>query len=351
MRKGVLLVNLGTPNSPRVRDVRKFLGEFLMDERVIDIHPFFRFLLVWGIIVPFRGPASARLYRQIWDAQTGSPLLHYSNLQQQLLKLEMGEDYIIELGMRYQYPSIELALNKLKAAGADSIQVVPLFPQYASATTGSVIAEVMRVISRWHFIPTVSISGAFYNHPLFVEAFALNAAKYGVNSFDHVLFSFHGLPERQLRACDAAGSKCLQQVNCCKQITAQNKNCYAAQCHETARLIANEINISIRDYTVCFQSRLGKQEWVKPYTSSTIRKLAAFGKKRLLVICPAFVSDCLETIHEIASEYRDEFIAAGGEHLQLVESLNGSLTFIALLKSIASQNASDLIGQSCLDII
>jgi ferrochelatase len=350
MRKGILLVNLGTPNSPDVRDVRKFLAEFLMDKRVVDIHLFFRFLLVRCIIVPFRGPKSARLYRQIWSAKTGSPLLHYSNQQQQLLKLELDNEYVVELGMRYQYPSIELALNKLKAAGADSIQVIPLFPQYASATTGSVIAEVMRVISRWNFIPPVSISGAFYNHPLFVEAFAANAARYDVNSFDHVLFSFHGLPERQLRACDAAGSKCLQQVNCCKQITAQNKNCYAAQCHETARLIASEINISIRAYTVCFQSRLGKQEWVKPYTSSTIKQLAASGKKRLLVICPAFVSDCLETVYEIASEYREEFIAAGGEQLQLVDSLNDSPIFINFLKSVVSQSDSDLISQCRLDI-
>ena len=336
MLKGVLLINLGTPDSPGVADVRKYLAEFLMDKRVIDIHPFLRFLLVRGIIVPFRGPKSARLYRQIWDTKSGSPLLHYSSLQQQLLQLELGGDYVVELGMRYQNPSIEAALTKLRAAGVDSIQVIPLFPQYAAATNGSVIAEVMRVLTQWHFVPRVTIAGAFYNQPLFIRAFAANAARYDLASFDHILFSFHGLPERQLRACDTAGDQCLQEKDCCKQITPQNKNCYSAQCHETARLIARELKISPAAYTVCFQSRLGRQEWIKPYTSSVIRELAVAGKKRLLVICPAFVADCLETLHEIAAEYRDEFIAAGGKQLQLVEGLNNSPLFIRALREMTA---------------
>lgn len=327
MRKGILLVNLGTPDSPATADVRKYLAEFLMDKRVIDIHPFLRFLLVRGVIVPFRAPKSASLYRQIWDKQTGSPLLHYSQLQQQLLQFELSNDYVVELAMRYRYPSIEQGLLKLQQAGVASIQVIPLFPQYASATTGSVIEEVMRVLSNWHFIPPVSIGGAFYDQPLFVRGFVANAAKYHPENFDHVLFSFHGLPERQLQAC---GKK--HDRNCCQLLTQTNRNCYAGQCHETARLIARELSLAPENYTVCFQSRLGRQEWIKPYTSSVIARLAAAGKKRLLVLCPAFVADCLETIHEIASEYRDEFIAAGGESLQLVESLNGSPYFTETLK-------------------
>jgi ferrochelatase len=336
MRKGILLVNLGTPDSPAVGDVRKYLAGFLMDKRVIDIHHFFRFLLVRGIIVPFRAPKSARLYRKIWSAETGSPLLHFSKLQQQLLKLEMGEDFVIELGMRYQYPSIELALERLMAANVNSITVIPLFPQYASATTGSVVEEVMRVVSRWPFIPPLSIKGAFYDHPLFISAFAEKAQRYHPSSYDHVLFSFHGLPEKQLKSCDPSEAQCIQRKNCCSVLSEKNRHCYAAQCHETARLIASELRLNTHDYSVCFQSRLGKQEWLKPYTSATIRQLAGLGAKRLLVICPAFVSDCLETIHEIASEYRDEFIAAGGEQLHLVESLNGSPLFIQVLRDIAT---------------
>ncbi|SDP97070.1 ferrochelatase [Mucilaginibacter sp. OK268] len=337
MRKGILLVNLGTPDSPAVGDVRKYLAEFLMDKRVIDIHPFLRFLLVRGIIVPFRAPKSAALYQQIWDDRTGSPLLHFSKLQQQLLKLELGGDYVVELGMRYQYPSIELALNKLKAAGVNGITVVPLFPQYASATTGSVVAEVMRVMRRWANILPLAVKGAFYDHPLFIDAFTEKVERYDRSSYDHILFSFHGLPERQLKACDPPGTYCLAQKNCCEVLNEMNRNCYAAQCHQTARLIAAELKLVQTDYNVCFQSRLGKREWIKPYTSSTIRQLAASGKKRLLVVCPAFVSDCLETLQEIALEYRDEFMDAGGEELFLVESLNDSPLFIKALQEMVSE--------------
>ncbi|NHA03343.1 ferrochelatase [Mucilaginibacter sp. HC2] len=336
MRKGILLVNLGTPDSQAVGDVRKYLAEFLMDKRVIDIHPFLRFLLVRGLIIPFRAPKSARLYRGIWNDRTGSPLLHFSNLQLQLLKLELGDDYVIELGMRYQYPSIELALHKLKSAGVQSIVVIPLFPQYASATTGSVIAEVMRVMRRWPTILPLAVRGAFYDHPLFIDAFTEKIQRYNRGSYDHILFSFHGLPERQLRACDPSGTYCLAQKNCCAVLTEINRNCYAAQCHETARLIAAELKLTRADYCVCFQSRLGKQEWIKPHTSTTIRQLAASGKRRLLVVCPAFVSDCLETLQEIAVEYRQEFIAAGGEELLLVESLNESPLFIRALQEMAT---------------
>lgn len=333
MRKGILLVNLGTPDSPAVADVRKYLAEFLMDERVIDIHPFLRLLLVRGIIVPFRGPRSAKLYRQIWNFQTGSPLKHYSRLQQQLLQAELGEDYVVEVGMRYQTPSIEAALNKLQAAGVDSIHVIPLFPQYASATTGSVMAEVMRRLSRWAVIPPLTLTGAFYDHPMFIQAFAANISRYDLSGFDHILFSFHGLPVRQLQSCNSNGHRCGQE-SCCDRLTPQNQHCYAAQCHETARFIAQEISLKATDYTVCFQSRLGKQEWIRPYTSSVIRDLAASGKKRVLVVCPAFVADCLETIQEIAVECREEFIQAGGSDLLLVESLNDSPLFIGMLREI-----------------
>jgi len=334
MSKGILLVNLGTPDSPSVADVRKYLAEFLMDGRVIDIHPFLRFLLVRGIIVPFRAPKSARLYQEIWDPQTGSPLLYNSRLQQELLQQELGDEYVVELAMRYQQPSIADGLAKLKAATADEIQIIPLFPQYASATNGSVIAEVMRVIRTWHTIPPVTISGPFYNHRLFIRAFAAKARRHDLADYDHTLFSFHGLPLSHLRDCAGSGKCGGHDAGCCQQINSQNKLCYAAQCHESARLIAAELQLNTSEFTICFQSRLGKQEWIQPYTSTVIQQLAAAGKKSLLVLCPAFISDCLETIQEIGAEYRDEFIAAGGEQLQLVESLNDSRIFIRMLREI-----------------
>ena len=337
MRKGILLVNLGTPDSPSTADVKKYLAEFLMDKRVIDIHPFLRFLLVRGVIVPFRGPRSARLYQQIWDSRTGSPLLYYSKLQQRSLQALLGGDHVVELAMRYQSPSIESGLNRLLQAGVDSINVIPLFPQYASATTGSVMEEVMRVLSTWHYVPPVVFSSVFYDHPFFIRGFAANAAKYHPEDYDHVLFSFHGLPVRQLQSCGQTRSEGFHAIDCCKKITKKNKNCYAGQCHETARLIAQELHLAPENYTVCFQSRLGRQEWIKPYSSSVISGLAASGKKRVLVLCPAFVADCLETIHEVATEYRDEFLAAGGQTLQLVDSLNDSPLLIRTLKHLVDQ--------------
>ncbi|MEP6613293.1 MAG: ferrochelatase [Mucilaginibacter sp.] len=346
MRKGVLLINLGTPVSPSVNNVRKYLAEFLMDPRVITLRPLFRFLLVRCFIVPFRAPKSARLYRKIWDKQTGSPLLHYSNLQQQLLKMELGGSYVVELAMRYQYPSIELALNKLKAARVESIRVIPMFPQYASATSGSVIARVMEVINKWPVIPSISFVNSFHDNDLMIEAFAQNGRKYLEESYDHILFSFHGLPEAQLKQCDTIGNLCRQKKGCCDKLTALNFNCYAAQSHHTAQLIALKLNFPATNYTVCFQSRLGKDEWIKPYTTDIIRYMALAGKKRLLVFCPAFVADCLETVYEIGIEYRDIFLAAGGQHLQLVESLNGSPIFTQALKELALQNPPVLMHQS-----
>ncbi|MES2809476.1 MAG: ferrochelatase [Bacteroidota bacterium] len=335
MKKGILLINLGTPNSPSVQDVRHYLDEFLMDERVIDINPILRALLVKCVIVPFRAPASAKLYQQIWNTKTGSPLLHHSKLQQQLLKIALGDDYLVELAMRYQNPSIEMALKKFQDNNINNIKIIPLFPQYASATIGSVYQKVMDVVSGWQTIPQIDFAGSFHDHPLFITALAQNGKKYQPETYDHVLFSFHGLPQRQLKKCDNSGSHCLKKARCCEIFTQKNSMCYSAQSYHTAKLIAAELNIPADKYTVCFQSRLGKTPWIEPYTSDIIGKLAKAGKKHIMVFCPAFVADCLETIHEIGHEYREAFIAGGGEQLQLVESLNSSPLFIELLKEMA----------------
>jgi ferrochelatase len=333
-KKGVLLVNLGTPDSPETSDVRKYLDEFLMDPRVIDIGVVSRTLLVKGIIVPFRGPKSAKLYKNIWSDQTGSPLLHYSKLQLEALGERLGDDYQVELAMRYQSPSIDSALEKLKASLVESIQVIALFPQYASASTGSVFEKVTSTVGKWPTVPSISFVNSFHDNELMISTFANNAKKYKPETFDHILFSFHGLPERQLIKCDHTGSYCLKNTGCCDTFNDVNKFCYSAQSHHTARLIAEKLNIPEEKYTICFQSRLGKEPWVQPYTSEVVARLAGEGKKRLLVFCPAFVADCLETVYEVTEEYGGEFKALGGEHVQLVESLNDSPTWIDALEQM-----------------
>ncbi|HEY1010669.1 MAG: ferrochelatase [Daejeonella sp.] len=333
-KKGVLLVNLGTPDSPSTADVRKYLDEFLMDERVIDIPAFNRTLLVRGLIVPFRSPKTAKLYKEIWD-ENGSPLLYYSVRQQVLLQEKLGDEYQVELAMRYQNPSISSALERLKASGVSSIKVLPLFPQYASASTGSVIQKIMEIVAKWPTIPPISFINSFYDDELMIRVFAENGKKYQPETYDHILFSFHGLPERQIVKSTYPPKNESREESLSFELTDANQFSYLAQSNETARLIAEKLNISKDNYSICFQSRLGKEPWVQPYTTDVLKKLASEGKKRLLVFSPAFVADCLETLYEITVEYHEEFKEMGGEHVQLVESLNEHPLWIEALARMA----------------
>lgn len=330
-KKGVLLVNLGTPDSPSVPDVRRYLDEFLMDRRVIDIPYLRRAFVVKGIIVPFRSFSSAKLYQEIWN-ENGSPLLYYSILQQRLLQEQLGDEYMVELAMRYQNPSVTDALNRLRTAMVDSLQVIPLFPQYASASTGSVVELVMDLMRSWHTFPQLSFVNSFYDNDLMLEVFAENGRKHQPENYDHILFSYHGLPVRQLTEVDAAGGHRCEEAGCRQVINERNKFCYVAQCYATTRLLAEKLNLPEEKYDVCFQSRLGKTPWVEPYTTDVLKKLAREGRKKLLVFCPAFVADCLETLYEISEEYNKEFRELGGEHVQLVESLNDHPLWITALK-------------------
>ena len=343
MKKGVLLVNLGTPDSPSVPDVRRYLDEFLMDGRVIDIKPIPRNLLVRGLIIPFRAPNSAKIYKEIWTEE-GSPLLLYGIKTKELLQESLGDDYVVALAMRYQSPSIQSALDELKAQRVKSIQVIALFPQYASASTGSVHQKVMEIVSKWQTIPDISFMNSFHDNPAMIDIFADNGRKHGLETFDHVLFSFHGLPQRQLIKADDSQSHCLKDGSCCQTLTDKNFFCYSAQCHDTARLIAENLKLTPDQYTVCFQSRLGKEPWIEPFTSAVIEEKAKEGKKRILVFCPAFVADCLETLYEISVEYHEEFVAAGGEKIQLVESLNDNPKWIEVLKGfVVKEQVAELV--------
>lgn len=319
-RTGVLVVNLGTPDSPGRYDVYRYLREFLTDRRVIDYPWVARQALVQGVIAPFRSGSSAKLYRQLW-MEEGSPLKVFGESLVASLAPLLGEDYVVRLAMRYQQPSVEDAIRELLAEDVAELIVFPLFPQYASATTGSVHDEVMRILRAEDSIPEVHLVRDYYDHPALVDCFAQNARQFGTENYDHVLFSFHGLPERQLRTADRH-EHCTKAENCCGTLTTKNQFCYSAQCHATARAIAGELELGDGDYSICFQSRLGPEKWAQPYTSDLIKQRREAGDERLLVLCPAFTADCLETVIEISDEYKEEFEELGGKVLDLVPSLN-----------------------------
>ena len=339
-KKGVLLVQLGTPNAPTTGEVRKYLTEFLMDPRVMDIPVISRNLLVKGVIVPKRAPRTAHTYTTIWDEQTGSPLLYYSQEQQRLLQESLGEDYHVELAMRYQEPSIPKAMEKLQHMFLDSLLVIPLFPQYASATTGSVIDRVMEIMRKWQYFPKVNFVSSYCEDPLMIDVFSEHAEKHDLDSYDHFLFSYHGLPVRQLGKVDPSGELKCPDFGCegCRKET--NSYCYLSQCYATTRAIIKKLNLPEDKCTLCFQSRLGKTPWIQPYTSDTLHDLAKKGKKRLLVFSPAFVADCIETLDEILVEYADEFKAMGGETVDMVESLNTNPKWIESLRRMVLGNTN-----------
>ncbi len=332
MKTGVLLVNLGTPDSTKTSDVRKYLREFLMDWRVIDIPFLNRWMLINLIIAPFRAPKSAHEYKKLWQAK-GSPLLFHGLELQKLVQEALGKDYVVGFGMRYQNPGLEKAVEIFKDKAIEKLIIIPLYPQYASASTGSSIEEVMKVVGQWQVIPELKIVSNFCDHPLFIKAFAELGKKYlQEKNYDHVVFSYHGIPERQILK-GSTGDQC-QLGTCCMSNHARNKYCYRAQCFETTRLLVKELGLSEGSYSVSFQSRLGKTPWIKPYTDHNIEALAKAGKKSVLFFSPSFVADCLETTVEGGEEYKLLFEANGGQHWQLVESLNTSPAWVDCVKAL-----------------
>ncbi len=332
-KKGVLVVNLGTPDSPNRGDVYTYLKQFLLDKRVIDIPWVFRNLLVRGFIAPFRSGSSAKLYKMLWTEE-GSPLKVYGFKVLEELRNILGPDYVVELAMRYQNPSMDSGIKKLLASNVSEIIVFPMFPHYASASTGSVLDEVMRLMKKELAIPSIRMINSYHDNDDMLNVFVKNARKFDIDSYDHILFSFHGVPESQMKKTDRC-NHCLKTEDCCQSISEQNQFCYSAQCHDTAFIIADKLGLKKEDYTICFQSRLGPDPWIKPYTIKTIEALAEKGAKRLLAFSPAFVSDCLETTIEISDEYNEEFQEWGGEIIDLVPSLNDDPDWInAIAKMI-----------------
>jgi ferrochelatase len=337
MKVGVLLIQLGTPDKPTVGSVRRYLSEFLNDPRVIDIPWLARKILVNGIIVPFRAPKSTKVYKELWNHGNGiSPLLfHTENLKSLLQDRFEGKNIKIEFAMRYQNPSMDLVLSRMQKENYDKIIILPLFPQYASASTGSAIEKAMSIIKNWWVIPELVIINQFYDNEGYIDSIVENASHFNFKEYDHILFSYHGLPERQVDKVYEDTDLCADQP-CESEINEKNKFCYKAASYATTRLIAEKLDLSGDDYTVCFQSRLDKK-WLTPFSDKVVEEWGKRGAKKLLVFSPAFVADCLETIIEIGEEYQEIFEKYGGEKVQLVPSSNTNTRFIDGLTNLIKE--------------
>lgn len=338
-KTGVLLIQLGTPDSPARKDVARYLREFLGDGRVIDVPYLLRKFLVNGIIVPFRAPKSAKIYQELWQYGGGvSPLMTHTQQVVKLLqeRFDAG-DVTIEMAMRYQNPSMESVLDKMRRANYDQLIIIPLFPQYASATNGSAIDKAMEIIRKWWVIPEVKLVGQFWDHEGYIDSVVERAAAFDLSEYDRIMFSYHGLPDRHVDKVYDDGL-CSDQP-CETELNAQNKFCYKATCYATSRMIAAKLGIAEDRYTVSFQSRLDKK-WLTPFSDKVIEQWGKEGAKKVLVFSPAFVADCLETIIEIGEEYQELFESLGGEKVQLVPSSNDHVRFIDCLEDLVRKRLS-----------
>ena len=330
-KTGVFLINLGTPDDAKIGPVRRYLFQFLNDPRVIDIPWLKRKLLVNLIIVPFRAAGSTKIYKQLWTDK-GAPLLIYGEKLKEKLQAKLGSNFGVHLGMRYQNPSIKSVLDEMRKKNYEKIIIIPLFPHYASASSGSAMEEALRVISKWWVIPEISMISQFWDHPKFIDAFVARAKQYNIEEYDHVLFSYHGLPERQVDKVYEDGKPCSDH-NCEEEINEDSKYCYKATCYATTRLLAEKLGIPKEKYTVAFQSRLNDR-WLEPFSDKVVEERAKKGDKKLLAFSPAFIADCLETTVEIGIEYQELFEEHGGEKVQLVESLNDHPLWVEALEDM-----------------
>lgn len=331
-RTALLLINLGTPDAPTSISVGRYLTEFLNDKYVINIPWLFRKLLVNLVIIPFRVRNSTKLYQQLWTSE-GSPLTVYMERLKRKLQAKENPKVTIFSAMRYQNPSIKSVLDDIRVQGFEKIVVLPLYPQFADSTTTSTIEEVKRIVKRWDKAPDIQYIEQFHDHPGYISTYAEKIQSYNPDNYDFILFSYHGLPNSHIEkihlttpieACD------------CKNGTPEHcRICYLAACYNTTKQLVERLNLSEERYTTSFQSRLSKN-WLEPFSDKTLINLAKKGHKRVLVVAPAFVADCLETIIEIGVEYKELFIANGGQELTLVESLNADDRWVDGIKEITS---------------
>ncbi|MGV3772201.1 MAG: ferrochelatase, partial [Verrucomicrobiales bacterium] len=326
--------NLGSPDSPEVPDVRRYLREFLMDGRVLDVSWPVRFAVVNFAILPTRPKESAKAYKTIWTEE-GSPLITISKKVQAMLRQRVTLP--VELAMRYQNPSIPAAVSRLKAQGVEEVMLIPLFPHYAMSSYESAMVRVQEEVKKQAPDMRVYVLPPFYEDPLFIDAVVATIQPYIKPDLDMLLFSFHGIPERHLRVSDPTKAHCLATPNCCETPSVAHKFCYRAQCFATVRAVVNKLNLPKEKHSVSFQSRLGKDPWLKPYTDLELERFPKEGVRKIAVICPAFVSDCLETIEEIGERGQHSFVEAGGEELKLIPCVNDHPLWIKALETYVKE--------------
>ncbi|WP_342146178.1 ferrochelatase [Rickettsiella endosymbiont of Aleochara curtula] len=313
MKSGVLLINLGTPQAPSSRAVRDYLAEFLSDRRVVELPAWFWQPLLRLVILPIRARRTAKLYQSIW-MEEGSPLAVYTQRLTKQVQANLDDKYQVVLAMRYGQPSIQAGLKQLLAAGVSSITILPLYPQYSAATTASCLDKISQLLQRSRVIPNLRFIAGYFDHPLYIQALAhqIKESRIEQAKSNYLLFSFHGLPQRNIELGEP----------------------YQQQCFTSARLVAEKLQLSEDEYQVVFQSRFGAAQWLQPYCDAVLQALPARGIKNVTIICPGFAVDCLETLEEISKRYRELFLAAGGENFTYIPALNDSVEQVQLLSSL-----------------
>ncbi|HWI92032.1 MAG TPA: ferrochelatase [Flavisolibacter sp.] len=321
MKRAIVLMNLGSPDSTSVKDVKKYLDEFLMDERVIDKPWLFRALLVKGIIVPFRAPKSAEAYKTIWT-EKGSPLIVISKQLRDALKKEVEEP--VAIAMRYGNPSPRDAFNELVEKNPDLEEViaVPMYPHYAMSSYETAVDYAMEEHKKGRYKFKLITIKPYYNNDDYINALCESIKPHLENDYDLMLFSYHGVPVRHIYKGDITGQHCLKVNGCCDVPSEAHKYCYRHQCWTTTKLVTEQLNIPKEKWQFSFQSRLGRDPWLQPYTAGQLEELPKKGVKKILVVCPAFVSDCLETLEEIAEQGKESFLHNGGESFEMIPCLN-----------------------------
>jgi ferrochelatase len=328
--RAVLLVNLGSPDSPSVPDVRRYLREFLGDERVLDIPAPQRWLLLEGIILPTRPAKSAHAYASIWTPE-GSPLMRTSASVQEKLSIALGPDVPVYLAMRYGQPPIADVMARIAADGVEELFLIPQYPHYAMSSWETVVVRVREEARKQAPALCVTCIAPFYADDDYIEALHAVSAPFLEQSHDHLLFSYHGVPVRHLRKYGCTRGRAAAACDCCPPGTASRATCYRAQLYATTRAFAARARLAPERFSVAFQSRLGGEPWCQPFTDAELKRLPSAGVKRLLVMCPAFVSDCLETLEEISEAGRASFMAAGGESFVKIPCLNDHPAYIDFL--------------------
>ncbi len=331
-KRGVVLLNLGSPDSTEVKDVKKYLTQFLMDERVIDYPWIFRKILIGGIIVPTRSPKSAEAYKKVWTDE-GSPLVVITGQQKKALQQQVDEP--VEMAMRYGNPTMKTAFDKLvqRVEGLEEVLAIPLYPHYAMSSYETAVEHARAVHKQNNYNFNLSFLQPFYNEAHYIDALAEAIRPYLDKEYDQILFSYHGLPQRHMTKADPTNKHCLKVENCCEVPSPAHATCYRHQCWTTTQLIKDKLSIPADKVGFSFQSRLGREEWLKPYTAMRLEELPKEGVKKLLVVCPAFVSDCLETLEEISMEGKTEFRHAGGEEFTFIPCMNVQPKWIEALQT------------------